>query len=198
MPEEACAIIILAAGSSSRLGRPKQLLQVEGQSLIRRLIAEAVKSAATVVVVTGSGHEAIATELKEEAVLMIENKVWAQGLGTSINAGMGFLKSLNKDIGVVILAVCDQPFVNAALFDEMIRLQKTSGKNIVACSYADTAGTPVLFKERYFDALQRLNEGEGAKQLLQRHREDLALLPFAQGVIDIDTTDDYTALLQQK
>lgn len=198
MPENACAIIILAAGSSSRLGQPKQLLQVEGQSLIRRLVSEAVKSVATVVVVTGSGHEAIAAELKEDAVLIVENKSWGKGIGGSINIGMGFLKSLNKDITTVILSVCDQPFVNAALFDEMILLQKTSGKNIVACSYADTTGTPVLFEKRYFDELQDLAEKEGAKQLVRRHRKDLALLPFEQGAIDIDTTDDYTALLQQK
>ncbi|MBA1993797.1 nucleotidyltransferase family protein, partial [Escherichia coli] len=83
-----------------------------------------------------------------------------------------------------------------ALFNEMRTLQAASGKKIAACSYADTIGTPVLFTEAYFDALEGLGGNEGAKHIAQQHHYDVARVPFAQGAIDIDTEDDYTALLQ--
>lgn len=198
MQAKTCAVVILAAGASTRLGRPKQLLPFQNQSLVRRLVSEAKKCTPTVVVVTGSGHDQMVKELKEEQVLVVENKDWAQGMGSSIKKGMEKLKSLEINVRAVILAVCDQPFVTAALFTDMIDLQKCSGKKIVACSYADTVGTPVLFERMYFDALQQLNGSEGAKKLVQHYATDVAFMPFPQGAIDINTQEDYEALLQQK
>lgn len=198
METEACAVVILAAGASTRLGRPKQLLQFQQQSLIKRLVSEAKKVTATVIVVTGFEHAKIVTELKDEPVLLVENKDWVQGMGSSIKEGMKNLKSLVPNAGAIILAVCDQPFVNAALFTAMIELHKRSGKKIVACSYADSLGTPVLFERSYFDILLQLNSREGAKKLLQQYTTDVVLLPFPKGTIDIDTASDYEALLLQE
>lgn len=197
MVNQSCAIIILAAGASSRFGSPKQLLPFHGRSLIRHLVAEAKKTAATIIVVTGAAHLAIAAELNDEEILIVQNEAWAQGIGGSISKGMGFLKSLALDVDAVLLAVCDQPFINAMLFNEMIALQKSSGKKIVACRYAGTVGTPVLFSKTYFNALQDLRANEGAKAVVQRHLEEAALFPFPKGAIDIDTQADYKALLQQ-
>lgn len=197
MKAEACAVIILAAGGSTRLGRPKQLLRFKQQSLITRLVSEAKKTTQTVVVVTGACHDKITEELQGEAIHIVENKEWRQGMGSSISAGMGKLKRLNAAIHAVILAVCDQPFVTAALFKEMQSLHISSGKKIVACSYANSAGTPVFFEHTYFDALLQLDKNTGAKKLVQRHKADVALLPFPQGAFDIDTQADYDALLQQ-
>jgi molybdenum cofactor cytidylyltransferase len=198
MNAETCAVVILAAGGSTRLGRPKQLLRFQQKSLIKRLVSEAKKTCTTIVVVTGFGHDQIVTELKDEPVLIAENNDWTQGMGTSLQRGMQKLKSLESTLNSVLLTVCDQPFVNAALFTSMMDLKKTSGKKIVACSYAGSAGTPALFDQLYFDALQQLNGREGAKKLIQRFASDAALMPFPQGAIDIDTQDDYEALLQQK
>ena len=195
METETFAVVILAAGASTRLGRPKQLLKFQQQSLIRRLVSEAKKVTATVIVVTGSIHNAIENELKGEPVLIVQNKDWAQGMGSSIKEGMQNLKSLESNAGAVILAVCDQPYVTAALFTAMIDLHKRSGKRIVACSYADSLATPVLFERSYFENLLQLNGREGAKKLLQQYTNDVAFLPFPQGVIDIDTASDYEALL---
>ena len=78
----------------------------------------------------------------------------------------------------------------------MIDLHKSSGKKIVACSYANSVGTPVLFEQRYFDALQQL-KGVKERKKSCNNAEDVALVPFPQGAIDIDTEEDYKALLQQ-
>src|SRR5215218_9779553 len=181
MKAENCAVIILAAGASTRLGRPKQLLAFQSQSLIKHIVSEAKNSVETVLVVTGSGHDAIAAELKDEPVVLVENKQWEQGMGTSISKGIAVLKSLKPAIKAAVLAVCDQPFVSAALFAQMQALQNRSGKKIVACSYAETVGTPVLFEHTYFDALQQLSGQEGAKKLVQQFIADVTLLPFPQG-----------------
>jgi molybdenum cofactor cytidylyltransferase len=198
MKTEACAIVILAAGASKRLGQPKQFLEFQKQSLVKRLVIEAKKNTETVVVVTGYGHDQMVKELNGEDVHIIENKDWAQGMGSSIKEGMRYLKSLERNVAAVILAVCDQPFVTATLFAAMIDLHKHSGKKIVACSYADSVGTPVLFERTYFEALQQLSGSEGAKKIVQQYADDVALIPFPLGVIDIDTQGDYEALLQQK
>jgi len=197
MTDNKPAIIILAAGTSSRLGRPKQLLSYQNQTFISRLVIQAQTTATTVIVVTGATHEALAEALKDSPALLVQNPEWQQGMGSSISKGMGFLKSLNRAVSSVILAVCDQPYVTASLFNEMIAVQGRSGKKIVACTYADTIGTPVLFERSYFKALQQATGKEGAKHLVQTHQEDVALLPFPQGAIDIDTEEDYTALLSQ-
>jgi molybdenum cofactor cytidylyltransferase len=197
METESCAIIILAAGASTRLGRPKQLLPFKNQSLIRHLVAEAKKCTALVLVVTGSCHQEIENELQGEQVLIVENKTWADGMGSSIKEGMRYLKSLQLNAAAVILAVCDQPFVTAALFTAMMDLHKRSAKKIVACSYAGSVGTPVLFEQQYFDVLQQLHGTAGAKKIVLQHQAEVALVPFPQGAIDIDTEEDYIALLQQ-
>ena len=93
MNAERCPVVILAAGASMRLGRPKQLLQFQQQSLIRRLVSEAQKSTATVVVVTGSNHHQLVAELQHQPIVVVENRDWAQGMGSSISTGMGKIKS---------------------------------------------------------------------------------------------------------
>src|SRR4051812_11778467 len=105
MKVEHCPVVILAAGASMRLGRPKQLLQFQQQSFIKRLVSEAQQSTATVVVVTGSNHDQIITELQGEPIVVVENRDWAQGMVSSIFKGMSKLKSLVPDAHAVILAV---------------------------------------------------------------------------------------------
>jgi molybdenum cofactor cytidylyltransferase len=89
----------------------------------------------------------------------------------------------------VVLA-CDQPFVSV----EIIRKLRDEDRPIVASGYAETVGIPALFDARYFDALASLPDAAGAKSLLEAHRPDVAVVPFPQGAIDIDTRADYEAL----
>ncbi len=192
-------IIILAAGSSSRLGRPKQLLAFQNKSLIELIVDEAIKAKLhPVVVITGANAEAISLPLKNKAVEVVYNQIWEEGMASGIVAGFLKILSINDQLQNVIISVCDQPFVSAHLFQELMQKKKETGKGIIGCAYAGTIGTPVLFNKIYFRQLQNLKGTEGAKKLLKMYKDDVATISFKQGVIDIDTEDDYQNLLKQK
>ena len=188
------AIIILAAGASTRLGTPKQLLKYEGKTLITRM-AEAANEIAgkNVIVVTGNLSQEIEAELHAQTVQFVHNPDWEEGMGSSIVAGVAYMQDAFPEITGVIVAVCDQPFVNAEVFQLLI--SKADQDKIVASQYADTIGTPVFFPLRYFPDLLRLKGVEGAKKLVESHQSDVITVPFPLGSIDIDTPADYDNLL---
>jgi len=189
-------ILILAAGNSSRLGEPKQLLHFKGKSLLRNVAEEALKISKAVIVVTGSNHTEISKEIEDLKIVITENKNWNEGMGSSINIGLNQLLNSFPTIENCIISVCDQPFIDASVFSELIQMQKDSQKGIVASKYSETLGTPVLFSKKYFKDLSNLSGHEGAKRLLQKFKDDIAEISFEKGAIDIDTQDDYQKLIQ--
>lgn len=192
---EKYGVIILGAGNSSRLGQPKQLLMYRGKTLICQMAEEAIAAVGSpVVLVTGANAQQILEKLCGFAIEIVENENWAEGMGSSISTGINALRKHEGLAGVIIM-VCDQPFVNAALLQQLMDQQVIVGKGIIACTYDNTAGTPVLFSSTYFDALAALEGQEGAKRILQQSTDDLALVPFPLGALDIDTAEDYQRLL---
>ena len=192
-------IVILAAGSSSRFGVPKQLAQYNGKTLLQHVIDEArTADPICIAVVTGANENEISSSIANNKVKLIFNKDWAKGMATGIVAGVNAMNQIDKDVDKIIIAVCDQPFVSSALFNQLDRVQKETGKSIIASSYAGTMGTPVLFTRKYFDQLLRLTGDTGAKQILRDHKEDVATVDFPEGVIDIDTKEDLDKLLKSK
>lgn len=188
-------IVILAAGSSSRLGSPKQLLPFHGKILLQHVIDEAdAAGAAPVVVVTGARSEVVSAAIDTTKADVIWNEQWPEGKASGIVAGVRRIITLYPQVEYIILAVCDQPFVTAALFVQLFDQQQHSAKNIVASAYADTLGTPVLLARKYFDALLELKADEGARKILMMHRDDVARVDFPLGHIDIDTQADYDSL----
>lgn len=193
------AIIILAAGSASRYGSIKQLLHFNNKSLLQHAIDEAIESGAEpVVVVTGAHASEITKELNEQQVEIIYNEDWQQGMASGIVAGVKHAITYNNDIENIIVTVCDQPFISASLFKELYQTQAESTKHIVASSYADTLGTPVLFTQKFFDELMQLQGDEGAKKILKKYSSDVASTEFPQGEIDIDTQRDYNDLVDKQ
>jgi len=185
------ALVILAAGESSRMGQPKQNLIYKGQTLLQRAVDTGLASAcATVIVVLGANSKLI-PPIPETATLY--NKHWKDGMASSIKMAM---LEIDKDatFDKVIIMLCDQPFVSATLLDAMMDKQTQSGKPIVACAYKGTIGVPVLFDSVLFNELLQLQGKEGAKKLLKDHPHDIAEIPFEQGSIDIDTSEDYERL----
>ncbi|WP_069659043.1 nucleotidyltransferase family protein [Arcticibacter eurypsychrophilus] len=185
-------ILILAAGSSSRLGRPKQLLPYQDKTLLQHITDEAIKANLhPIILITGAFSDEIAAPILQKEIEIIHNDQWQQGMASSIVAGLSHLILLNSDIKGVIIAVCDQPFITAYLLLNLIKMKTDSGKGIVACSYSNTIGTPVLFDHHYFNALLQLTGEEGAKKLVKQNEHDVATIPFPKGDIDIDTEEDY-------
>lgn len=189
-------ILILAAGNSSRLGEPKQLLNFKGKTLLRNVVEEALKVSDSVIVVTGSNHSEISKEIDNLEVKITENISWNEGMGSSIKIGIAELLNSFPAVENCIISVCDQPFIEASVFSYLIQMQKDSQKEIVASKYSDTLGTPVLFSKKYFKELFCLSGSEGAKKLLQKFKDDIAEISFEQGAIDIDTPSDYQKLIQ--
>ena len=191
-------ILILAAGNSSRLGQPKQLLQFKGKSLLYHVVSQALEITPAVVVVTGSKNDIIEKEIYGLRALATENPNWQDGMGSSISSGLKRLLDNFPTIETVIISVCDQPFIEASVFSELISKQADSQKNIVASAYSKTLGTPVLFTKKYFTELIALSGNEGAKRLLDKFYDDVAQINFEKGAIDIDTIEDYEQLIKQK
>jgi molybdenum cofactor cytidylyltransferase len=192
-------ITILAAGNSSRLGRPKQLLPYQNKSLLEHITSEAIKAKLyPVVVVTGANAGQVSVPLYNKDVTIVYNERWVEGMASGIVAGLSKALLINDKLQNVIIAVCDQPFVSAALFRELINIKEETGKGIVACTYAGTIGTPVLFHHTYFRELQSLKGSEGAKGIVKKYIDYVATVSFPHGSIDIDTEEDYQNLLNQE
>ncbi len=189
------AIILLAAGFSSRLGRPKQLLVYQGQTLLRRAAETAVTAAAgaTVVVVTGARHEELLPELAGLPVQVVRCQQWEQGMGASLKAGLAKLASATP--AAVIILLCDQPHVTPALLRQLAETHETTGLPIVASEYAGMPGVPVLFAAQVLPLLRQLPDAAGAAALLRQYPELVATVPFAAGAVDVDTEAQYAALV---
>lgn len=185
-------IIILAAGASSRLGRPKQLLSYKGKTLVERA-ADTAQSAGSypVVLVTGAEKEMVNFDA---GLHIVHNENWEEGIASSIRCGLNELLKIEPGVEAVLFLVCDQPHISAALLKQLIDGYHNSGKEIIACSYAGTVGIPAVFGKSFFEKLLGLRGDEGAKRIIMQNAGSVALVEFEGGEIDIDTAGDYAAL----
>ena len=193
--DDKCGIIILAAGRSARLGSPKQLLPYADKNLLQHSIDVAVESSMKpIIVVLGSEIEEIERKIDNSEVIIAKNPDWESGMASSVVCGIKTLNKLHPDIESVVLMVCDQPFVNPGLLNDLVRKHMESGSSIVASSYENIMGTPALFHKKHFPELASLEGDTGAKSLFKKHAEILQTIPFEKGGIDIDTIEDYRIL----
>jgi molybdenum cofactor cytidylyltransferase len=196
---ETTGIIILAAGASERLGTPKQQLPFQNKSLLQNVVYTASQSGTMpIVVVLGAFATQIKQQLITEKVNTVVNPSWPRGMGDSIKTGMQHLLRISPHVSSALLLLCDQPFITSTLLQEMYSLKTSSRKPIVACAYGDTIGPPALFDKSFFSQLLSLSGREGAKKILLQHPGQVTTLDFPQGAIDIDTTNDYEQLLNDK
>lgn len=184
--------VILAAGGSSRLGQPKQLLSFQGENLLRRAVRFAVEAGCTcVTVVAGDARDRLEIELRGTPAVIVENVEWERGIGTSVRCGLRHLLSLQPEIDAVVLLACDQPFLDAGVITSLMARQESSGKPIVASRYAGTLGIPALFLRSCFESLLALPDDSGAKMLIESRSGDVAQAEFEKGALDIDTPHDF-------
>ncbi|SHM91022.1 molybdenum cofactor cytidylyltransferase [Chitinophaga jiangningensis] len=187
-------IIILAAGASQRLGQPKQLLPFRGSTLLGKITSTAIESNIGPVLVTlGAFAEQVKPALASLHCKVTVNHHWEAGMGNTVAFGVTEFLRIYTNVSKLFLLVCDQPFIDARLLHRMQALRSP----IVACRYEYNIGTPALFSEPYFAALQALQGSTGAKKLLTTHKDQVATIDFPEGIIDIDTIKDYHELLAQ-
>ena len=177
--------VLLAAGASRRLGRPKQLVALEGETLLRRAARAALAGCAPVLVVVGSRATDMAANLEGLPVTVVENPGWEEGMASSIRAG---IRALPAGAAGVLFLVCDQLAVDGALVTRLLEVQGGHPDAVVACGYAGTRGTPSIFPARCFPALLELQGDQGARGLLRG--EGVVVVPFPEGDADVDCPED--------
>lgn len=187
-------IILLAAGESKRMGSPKQLLDIDGKSLLRRTAEVALATDCyPVVMVIGANKAQIAPEIIDLPLTVIDNPMWHEGMSSSVKMGMAGLYMTYKDVEAVIMLVCDQPYVSVSLLERMIDVYRTKKPPIVACKYGEEVGVPALFDRKLFEELLTLSGDKGAKPIVMNHLDEAYLITFEAGSVDLDTPEDYEA-----
>ncbi len=191
MQTENIGIIILAAGQSKRLGRPKQLLKFQHKTLIERIAETALETEFQTVVVLGANAEKMLPKIKNLPIKIVQNKNWQSGMSSSIVAGLERLLEMKNSLSAVVVLLCDQPFITKDTILKLVKTQRSTGKSIIASQYENTSGVPALFTKNVFDELLSLNAEIGAKSIIKKYsKKDLAGVTFPEARFDIDTEED--------
>jgi molybdenum cofactor cytidylyltransferase len=189
-------IVVLAAGSSSRLGKPKQLLAYGDESMLQHAAGVAISSGiGPVLVVTGAHQSSVEKDLHGLPVKIVYNPDWEEGMGASIRCGAEAAVARFPNTDGILFMVCDQPYVFASHLQHLLETQVETLAPIVASSYDGVRGTPALFHQTIFEELLALRGDQGARPILQRHANLVASVPFSEGGVDIDTASDYSQFL---
>jgi molybdenum cofactor cytidylyltransferase len=187
------AVIVLAAGASTRMGRQKLTLPLaDGRPLVRAAVEQVLAADLDdVVVVLGREAEAVASALRGLPIRTVVNPRYAEGQSTSLRAG---LDALAQDTEAAVVALGDQPLPDPRLLRQLVEAFRTSGLPIVAPVYRDGRGNPVLFASAVFDELRRVEGDRGGRSVIARDPARVAEVPVdAPMPADIDTPDDYEA-----
>jgi molybdenum cofactor cytidylyltransferase len=188
--------ILLAAGGSSRLGQPKQLLRIGGESLLRRAARVlAASSARPIAVVLGAEREACAAELAGLPVEPVFNPAWAEGIASSIRAGLAAVRRSEPEVEAVLIALCDQPLLTVEIVEALLAAPRAAtGGQAVACAYRGILGVPARFAATLFAELAGLTGDRGARQIIARHASEADAIPFPGGAFDVDAAGDLAPL----
>ncbi len=193
--------VILAAGTSSRLGRPKQLLDVGGRALVQRVVDAALGSSVTrVVVVTGAASEDVRAAVAPDARLRFaDNNVYESGQASSLAAG---IRALDSETEAAVVLLGDQPGVSSALIDRLIAEFAATDKPVVRPIFAAAGrrvpGHPVIFARSFWPEVLALSGDEGARAVLDARSGDVLEVTIEdQAPRDIDTEADYAAVLAE-
>jgi len=179
--------IILAAGGSTRLGQPKQLLEFHGETLVHASVRAAQEGGCDrVCVVTGHAREAVEKAVADLRPLLVHNENWQRGMGSSVRVGVSAVQAASA----FVLLACDQPAVDAEVIRSLIELHHRTGRAIVASHYSGTLGIPALFHASVFNELQTLPDDRGAKAVIERNIAEVTRLEFAAGALDVDSPHD--------
>ncbi len=188
-------IVLLAAGGSSRMGRPKQLLPFGGTTLLRHAVETArATKLSPIVVVLGAEAEACRAELRGLTVTLAQNDHWSAGLGGSIRAGVEELERVAPAAEAALIMLQDQPRITSASLGDLVQLWSPEGCTIAAAFYGGRTGVPAVFGRRHFAELKALDGSGGAKGILARHDADVAKLELPEALDDIDSPEDYARL----
>lgn len=192
-------IIVLAAGESVRMNEPKQLLQFEGKTLLRRAVETAIASdCKPVIVILGANFEKAKAEIEDLPIEICINEIWQSGLSSSIKVGIENLLKIAPNISASVITLADLPFVTANHINLFVEKFYQSKSVIIAAEYNEIHGVPALFARKIFDDFNKLSGDKGAKMIIEKRRESLATINLPEAAFDIDTPQDFINLNTQK
>ena len=184
--------VVLAAGASRRLGRPKQLVDAGGVPLVRRVVdAMCASSCARVGVVVGAARDLVCAAVDGARAAIVDNAAWDDGMASSIRAAIAWAE--REDADAAVLAACDQPRLDAAHVDRLVAAWR-AGSPLVASWYDGVRGIPALFDYTFFPRLAELRGERGAAHLLRDPGAHVACIAWPDGAFDVDTPHDARAL----
>lgn len=188
-------IVVLAAGSSSRMKKPKQLLEFAGATLLRRAASAAVESSCKpVVVVLGANFEKTKAEIEDLPVEICFNENWLSGLSSSIKTGIENLLEIAPNVSAAAFTLADQPFITSRQINRLTEKFYQSKSLIVAAEYDGTIGVPAVFAREIFDDFFELSGDKGAKAIMEKRSEMLKTIDLPEAAFDIDTPRDFINL----
>lgn len=186
------AAIVLAAGASTRMGQPKQLLPVDGRTLLARTVEVCLAAELwPVVVVLGAHREQVRPTLARYPVICTDNPAWAEGMASSLRAGLIALDQFSREVPGAVITLCDQPALSAAALRRLAAASDATGCGIAAARYAGHCGAPARFARRYFAELARLSGDQGARVLLHQRAAEVAAVDLPELAVDLDTPQDW-------
>lgn len=178
--------MLLAAGASSRLGQPKQLVNYNGVPLVCHAVSRALNFCdAGLTVVTGACHDDVFTALDHLPVRVDFNSGWPEGIGSSIRQGV---TTIGPDVRAILLMVCDQPAISSHDLRNLVNAWKCRPDRVAAAGYAGTTGVPAIFPSSLRKELQGLNGDRGAKKIIDA-AEDVSVVDMPNALFDVDTPD---------
>lgn len=191
---ERVAGVILAAGGSQRMGRPKQLLPWHGKPLIQHVVDAALQAELNpVIVVTGDAHDQVANVLEGSVVQLVHNLDWSSGQSSSVRAGV---QALPPNVGAAVFLLADQPLIPPALIKALVENHAFNLAPIVAPLVDGQRGNPVLFDRDTFPDLLTVQGDRGGRAIFSRHRVDWVDWHDARVLLDVDNEGDYERLLE--
>ena len=190
------ALLLLAAGASSRMGRPKQLLPYHGRTLLRHAAETALAAGCSpIVLVTGALHDELVNEVADLPIQAAHNCEWQTGMASSIRTGLAAVALVQP--AAVLIMLTDQPLVTPELLKQLLAQQQHTQAPIVAAAYGDALGVPAVFDKSLIPRLLELQGQQGAARLIASLGGAVGRVPFPAGLLDVDTPEQYAALLKR-
>ena len=185
-------IVVLAAGASRRLGNSKQLLAINGQSLVYRAAKTASELAALFqlnqpLVIVGKDQKEVRLQITNLPVRGVYNPRWQDGMGFSIATAV---ENLNADGSAVLLLTCDQVLLTTAALKPLLQKWQANPEHIIASTYSGITGIPVIFPKRFFPDLVDLNSDKGAREVLQKYQHKVIEFDLPIAAQDLDCKED--------
>lgn len=188
------AAIVLAAGASKRLGKPKQLLPYQNSTLLNHCIQELLNlNTVDVYVVLGAYADAILLTVHQLKVTTILNTDWEKGMGSSLSAGITEMQKKGNYDGVIV-SLSDLPFIDTKHYKKLISTFE-SGRGLTLTDYPNCKGVPCMIGRQYFSELKNLTGNEGAKPLMQKYKKEVSKVTSETSYFDIDTYESYQKLI---